>query len=156
MYNYNWDNPGHAEWSHLAGFFQADGCISVTRMVRGMKMPQLEMSISNYDVRILETALRVFGCGRVSHNMWFLSGNQQVAEALRCVRPYLIMKREQVDVALKIAERPHTHSGMSKEERQKEYAVRFELQEKLRALKLRTNWEPATEEDRADALWVRS
>jgi len=140
--------------SYLAGFIDGEGSISVglNRTNKGVRRWYLRLSVHQLDPRPLRLLAETFGGSVRKHGYearrtrqiyeWAVS-SKQAAVAISAIRPYLIVKADEADVALEFQEiiskapagrRPHL-TPLQEEERNSLYL-------KLRELKQRSYDEP--------------
>lgn len=121
--------------AYLAGLFDGEGSINIFKQTsrKDMKAPAyfLEISIGNTHRGVLQWILEHFG-GRLTHNAeqyternqrtwrWRASSNEAY-EILIVILPYLIVKKDQAQVAIEFRERQvtfnaHGHNPITAEE----------------------------------------
>lgn len=118
------DTITKTELAYAAGFFDGEGSIGIafTKNTNGKRYHRLMISIVQTDPRPLLWIKARFGgymgTGKM-HNLgrklaYTWQSNSQVAEDfLRTIRPYLIVKAEQADIALAFREtKRNTRAGM--------------------------------------------
>ena len=121
----------------LAGFFDGEGCITMNRIRRGGRVilfPRVVIAQSN--PAILSLIQRAVGRGEVYRKQkrkwkdpyeWVITGSEAV-EVMKCLLPFLRIKREQAEVFLKLpAGRRWRRVGLS--EQMLRERVWFELRE---------------------------
>lgn len=104
------------ELAWLAGIIDGEGCIDLSRRSRARAVGyHMRVSVSNTDVRLVARCQQITGLGRVAQlggetrrrmrdrwrpcYAWSVS-TRQAEDVLRLVLPYLVIKREQADLAL--------------------------------------------------------
>lgn len=104
-------------WSYLAGLFDGEGCIHIENYMHKSptvpypyKQYNLVLSIVNIDIRLMKYLIATFGGvyytdkrsnpNWASRMMWRPKGRQNKEEMILGILPYLIVKREQAEVAL--------------------------------------------------------
>ena len=111
------------EWARgwLAGLIDGEGTITVRYLKRrdGSRRYQPIIVISNKERRLLEKVQELIGHGRISsygkyhirrHPNWSqvyrleIKGSRIVLEILQSVYPYLVIKRKQAELVMKICE----------------------------------------------------
>ena len=106
------------EWAFLAGFIDGEGCIAVYENKGRSGYMQVSFSIraANCDPRIIEWLKDRFGGGttkrggaRAGSGRWreaytWYALNRRAATIMRAIRPYTVIKGEQIDLALKFRE----------------------------------------------------
>ena len=108
-----WANPSRL--AYIAGLFDGEGCVSISRKKSTGVNPSygLNVSVSNCHRGVLELLQRIYG-GYVKHYIetrpnqrnwftWQLSGGKMAASFLADIRPYSIIKAEEIDLALEFA-----------------------------------------------------
>jgi hypothetical protein len=96
---------------YMAGLFDGEGCVSVIlRRSKGHEYHQLDVRIAMTSEAVLQAVQRTFGGNisarekRLSHHkqswQWYCQG-QVALEVLRRIRPFLIEKRAQADLAMR-------------------------------------------------------
>lgn len=96
------------EWAYLAGFIDADGCISLTQNKRGEFRFQIVVSQSNKS--ILDYWQAKTGVGGVSIASGTLGawqwqiGKPECDEFLRALYPYLLLKKDEAAIAMRFRE----------------------------------------------------
>lgn len=96
-----------AAW--VAGFFDGEGTISVSRGGRGGKYQSVYVSIVNTHKESIETIYSWVGAGRFSERdmsgrpkhhkqqyLWKIAAQRDVVEFCKQILPYLIVKKEKV------------------------------------------------------------
>lgn len=103
--------------AYLAGLIDGEGCIVITKSVyerTPTPIYSLAVVVSSCDGDVLRYWAEKTGCGKVrtgalEHGnsrksyVWWVS-SRQAESLLRCVYPYLMLKREQADIAFKFTE----------------------------------------------------
>lgn len=132
--------------AYIAGLFDGEGCVFISRKKSSGVSPSfgLHVSVSNCHHGILELLKRTYG-GYVKHYVetrlnqrdwftWQLSGGRMAASFLTNIRPYSIIKAEEIDVALEFSLRitPKTTRLTSRE-----VAIREGYKTQLSVLKRR-------------------
>ena len=145
--------PTKVDWARLAAYIDGEGCIDIhthnqfrKHLNRVHTAHYIRINIANTDFRLPVWCRDMFG-GRVHlehrkhrHKKWrdvavWLVTSKRASEILRGVLPYLLLKREQADVALafqatvkRIGRGGHTEETMNH---------RLELQQEIKDLKRR-------------------
>lgn len=109
--------------AYLAGLFDGEGCVGYyPRHAKGVPYHSASLHLTSTDPRVISWLLGKVGCGKVSvknpkdHRKtsynWQLSNKTDIAEVLGAIRPYLIIKADQVDLLFSLwkAEEP-LHKG---------------------------------------------
>lgn len=128
--------------AYVAGIFDGEGCISIQRNKphAGGKSPcyALHVSVSNTDKRIINFLLELVGGGSCKHNNekrpnqrlcydWRVQARVAV-RFLKAIRPYLLLKAEQADLAIEFWSRIHYGSRrLSSEELDTRDSLRLRL-----------------------------
>jgi hypothetical protein len=98
-----------AEKGYLAGLFDGEGCVGYyTRLTKNIPYHSASLHICMTDKRAPEWVLKTVGCGRISVSQkpngnrtvysWQLCNKPQIQEVLNVIRPYLLVKADQVDL----------------------------------------------------------
>lgn len=132
--------------AYLAGLFDGEGCVFISRKKSTGVNPSygVSVSISNCHRGILELLRRAYG-GYVKHYnetrpnqrdwfTWQLSGGKMAASFLTAIRPYSIIKAEEIDLALEFALRVTPKTSRLTDQ---EVSVREGYKTQLSALKRR-------------------
>lgn len=104
--------PDNAIIQYLAGFFDGEGCIQIVR-TNEKKHPQydLRIMVANTHEGVLRRLVEAFGCGCISHRrqrahwrmcFFWVCSCRDAEHVLKLIAPYLIVKREQVRIALDV------------------------------------------------------
>ena|SRR5450755_2538267 len=119
------------DWAYLAALIDGEGCISANKQ----HAPKYHASVRvvNTDRRMLEWIVETFQIGIVTVNRrhrsptnwkwlykWWVGGTIKLPYVLEGVMPFLVIKKEQAEIALELTLRPNN-------KRQK--AIYLELQE---------------------------
>ena len=140
----------HVRLAYYGGLFDGEGSVFVSHQYRPSRMNKglcLVVSVAMTDTIALRALLKDFGgsistCGRMpkpTHHKqpykWTVKARLAVA-FLSSIRPYTLIKTDQIDVALMFQARINTvdfrgRGGLPMEE----YEARLELMRRLRALK---------------------
>lgn len=142
--------------SYVAGIVDADGCIVISktfpksRWKQGSKSPdyRLHVEVCNTNYALMELLVESFG-GSISHKPmtkgsfftrrehynWSVSANQAYL-CLKRIQPYLIVKRNQSDIAMEFWEK-RTHMAVGKSHRltETELALREGYYQAMKKLK---------------------
>jgi hypothetical protein len=101
--------------AYLAGLFDGEGCVMIAKKKTRGVSPSfgLNVSLSNTDGRVTQLLKQRFGGyvkyapdRRPNHRacyFWCLSGARMGAAFLQSIRPYTVIKSEQIDLALRFA-----------------------------------------------------
>lgn len=101
---------------YVAGFFDADGSASIDCNKSRNYLTSLRVTIANTNKRIIELRLAQFGgylevrewCNKKWKTSYFLRLHGLAAEDfIKLISPFVIVKRERVDLALKYIEIRH-------------------------------------------------
>jgi hypothetical protein len=123
--------------AYLAGLIDGEGTIRVGRFKAPGIRYQVQLLLVNTDVRMIEHAQRVTGLGIVYQSKADRTGaipanwnpvhrwqvvSRQAAEAIKLVRPYLVVKAELADLVLSMPTRskgrgPHDAAVLAEQER---------------------------------------
>lgn len=108
--------PTTTDLAYAAGMVDGEGCIHILYH-RGRGHHSINVIITNTDPRVAEWLLERFG-GRVHHprervDNWTVSA-RKAAAFLELVYPYLVIKKEQADLVLKLH---RDRKQLSKDER---------------------------------------
>jgi LAGLIDADG DNA endonuclease family protein len=104
-----------AAWA--AGLFDGEGCIMIVKQKSGKFFTHmLRLQIKMGHKETIERVAGLFGIGNIfltSDEKWndqwaWIAQGPQVADVLSKLRPYLVTKAREVDVALEFAELPKT------------------------------------------------
>lgn len=111
--------------AYAAGLFDGEGSVQIPfpKNTNGVRYHKLQVSVANTDPRPLLWLKERFG-GDVSHllripktgtkpGLRWACGNRIAAAFLEAVRPYLIIKAEQTDIALAFRETVRKPGGMT-------------------------------------------
>lgn len=104
-----WDKVSEMDWARLAAFLDGEGCITIGK-TKNSRAQYMKVFIANTDPRLMEWLRDTFGGtvngkkreNREKHKpcyVWTVC-SQMAWIVLLCVMPYLIIKREQAEVAL--------------------------------------------------------
>jgi len=110
LYKSLWHLPP-VELAYIAGLLDGEGCITIAAGFRNRNNPNwnpeyaLHVSVSNQFLPALEYLKSATGLGSIHHDRghnfkWQISC-QQAAEFLKYLRPHLIIKAKQADIAIK-------------------------------------------------------
>jgi hypothetical protein len=136
---------------YFAGLFDGEGCVTIdkTKIVGTLKTPsyRLTVQIAMIDRRPLDVMKRVYG-GGVYLSSWteltkaqgyrWCAVSRVAADFLRRIEPYLMVKPEEVEVALAFQEHVRrTPHGGKKQTAEASLKYREECRLKLQALKRR-------------------
>jgi len=131
---------------YVAGLFDGEGCVtSQMQWVKGKyeKYPRvhLRLSITNNSIRIMELLEEWFGGGSRKKQKnkdcyhWLVIGKKEMLRFLNYIKDFVIIKRDQVDLAIKFAETLRDENlgcvPLSKET----HDLRFFIHNRLRELK---------------------
>ena len=111
--------PTKEQWAYLAGLVDGEGCISI-QYGKGRRNPtySAKLVIAMTDYGMIEWLKNTFGCGSIwtayrskssarpnwkDIHYWQL-GSLAALDILRGVYPYLLLKREQAEAAIKLQE----------------------------------------------------
>jgi hypothetical protein len=121
--------------AYLAGFFDGEGCISITKGKNHLGNVQygLRVIVSNTNDYVLQMYKFSFG-GRIQKRKykkpewrdcfaWELSSTRAY-DFLKCVYPYLILKKAQADLAFDFQENQSTYDGSNRKLSDKELSIR--------------------------------
>ena len=109
----NMEDSSEVDDAYMAGFFDGEGCVTISRP-RSRKNYQLEVNVGNTSRDVLEWVQRNYG-GRLHdmqgsrparykpYSVWQVSG-VEATDFLRQVLPFLKVKREEAELAVKF---PH-------------------------------------------------
>ncbi|KKL64921.1 hypothetical protein LCGC14_2160140 [marine sediment metagenome] len=110
LYNSLWNLPP-VELAYIAGLLDGEGCITIVKGHHRRLHPNwspeyaLHISISNQFVPALEYLKSATGLGSIQRdrgkNFKWLISCQQAAEFLKVIKPHLLIKAKQADVAIK-------------------------------------------------------
>lgn len=127
---------------YFAGLFDGEGCISINKIVgekQGYKRPgfQLRLSITNTNKEVLEEVQKKFGGKLYTRNRknsrtyydWVVVSKQCI-EVLESLKPYLIIKKRQAEIALEFQKARKTNK--TDEEWLKDFS-NYEMIRKLNA-----------------------
>lgn len=104
----------HLTW--LAALVDGEGCIGV-RWDKASRTHVLRLRVSNSHRGLLEKIVERFGghASRSNDQMWeWYLLNANAEELIRLIRPHLVIKRAQADLAIRLRETYggyHAHSG---------------------------------------------
>lgn len=88
-----------------AGFFDGEGCILTTKPIKDKIGGDIRLSIGQVNSKPLKEFVKLFGGSIILEkrgiHKWQLSGFDAVFNALEQLKPYLILKDDEVAVALK-------------------------------------------------------
>lgn len=95
-------------WSYVAGFFDGEGCISSS--FSKSRLPRVGITITQKDPHILELISNFLGFGQVGldKKSWGdcgilrITGASDQRKFLQGILPYVIGKKSQVDLALRL------------------------------------------------------
>ena len=107
------------EKGYLAGLLDGEGCVGYyTRLTKGVPYHSASLHICMTDPRPAEWLMEQVGYGKVSFSFkpeghkpvysWQLCKQPQIKEVLIAIRPFLLVKGDQVDVLLKLWEHEET------------------------------------------------
>jgi hypothetical protein len=148
--NTNIRNATSEDKAYLAGLFDGEGSVNIFKQSRSYMAYSayfIEISIGNTHEGVLNWVLEKFG-GRVAHNSdhrtagsrkvwrWRASSNEAY-EILVAMLPYLIVKKEQAQLAIEFRERQVKFSGHSSTPLTQEENERREMQ-KVELIAMRT------------------
>ena len=91
------------EWAYLAGLIDGEGCITSRRNSKGSYYTR--MTISQKRVELLWWVHERFGGAVSVKGRTWHAGSRHSAWVLEGVLPYLVLKRDQAEVALALCER---------------------------------------------------
>lgn len=136
--------------AYLAGIIDGEGCITILRrkhVERGQRPRYaLEVVVINTDVRLIEWLQARFGgsvnrrkieCDRWADSFRWRSSNLHSEAILRRVRPFLIIKAAQADLALKFRETFGKHACRFRMPAAATYAERERLRQEIQFLNRR-------------------
>lgn len=101
------------DWARLAAFVDGEGHIGIVTGVRGKKGWAIKVTIANSDLRLMSWLKRTFGgcisLSRAQTAKWktgyqWISGSRHAFELLKGIRPFLLLKYDQADVAFALQE----------------------------------------------------
>lgn len=131
-----------AEIAYTAGLFDGEGTIGYYyKTSSGIHIPQL--AIYNTDIRVMRWIKDKFGVGGIYLNkfgknqgwQWQLNSRAQINAFLRMIRPYLIIKADQVDLLFSLWDAERGICGSGKRLSKATLALRVETEAKLKQLK---------------------
>ena len=104
-----------AEIGYLAGLFDGEGCVGYySRSTKGVPYHSASLHICMTDKRAPEWIMNTVGYGKISVSekpgnnrtvySWQLCNKPQIQEVLRMIRPYLVVKADQVDALMALWE----------------------------------------------------
>jgi len=105
--------------AYLAAIIDGCGYIHIRKYKTKVGSPRdvytLALSISHKDGRLMDWLVKVLGCGWSCEgdntHRWVLTG-RKVGDLLEKVRPFMVIKQEQADIAIDYAETIHTEPGV--------------------------------------------
>ena len=121
--------------AYLAGFFDGEGCISITKGKNHLGNIQysLRVIVSNTNDYVLQLYKFSFGerIQKRKHNKpewrdcyaWELSSNRAY-DFLKCVYPYLALKKPQADLAFEFQKNQSNYAGSNLKLNDKELSIR--------------------------------
>lgn len=96
-------NENKLAWA--AGFFDGEGCILTTKPIKNKVGGEIRLSIGQVNARPLKEFQKLFGGSIILEKRgvykWQLSGYEAVFSVLEQLEPYLILKDNEVAIALK-------------------------------------------------------
>ncbi len=112
-------NLTEAEKGYLAGLFDGEGCIGYyERCTKNVPYHSASLHICMTEKHAVEWIMKRVGYGKISFSeksgnrksvwSWQLCNKPQILEVLLFIRPYLLVKAEQVDVVLALWETEKT------------------------------------------------
>ena len=128
------------ELAYIAGLFDGEGCVAITRHFKkldGTKRPcemyTLRVQVTNVDPRVILPLREKFGGSlhitkhksakqRDTH-VW-ISTSRVALEFLKAIRPWLVAKAQQADIAIDFQESKFRHGGRGKTRVTREYRER--------------------------------
>jgi hypothetical protein len=140
--------------AYVAGFFDGEGCIQLVAAMRshrnGKSYPrfQLHVSVTQYDPEPLYLMKELFGgnvyqrksratkSGKMHHRFDWVATSQVAAQFLAHIRPYLITKAQEADIAIEFAATMGSNSGDTRNGIPQEVVRRrFELVEQIKEVR---------------------
>ena len=133
-----------ARWAYLAGFLDGDGCITITTKNQ-RRTYCIEVRYSQTNGPFLQHLRDLVGIGSVyqtskpkgNHSarfQWvFASGKAE--EFLRAIFPFLVLKKDQAEIALKLAELMRQQRAKSYRLTEEAIEKREKIRQELRQLK---------------------
>lgn len=110
LYNSLWNTPP-VELAYIAGLLDGEGCVTIVASHRKRHHPNwspeyaLHVAISNQFMPALEYLKTTTGLGSIhrgkGNNFTWNISSQRAAEVLKSLRPFLIIKAKQADIAIK-------------------------------------------------------
>jgi len=134
---------------YVAGFFDGEGCITTQmQWIQGKyeKYPRvcLQVTIANTDLNILKLIENWF-CGKIhkcstSGRMkrcyqWRITGKEAMMRFLNTIRPYVAVKKDQVELALEFCDTLRDENLGCVPLSKKTHAIRKRIHDELRRLK---------------------
>jgi hypothetical protein len=92
------------QWAYIAGIVDGEGCI--TKHNTQNSVHGYMLAVAQKDVRLLDWLTNTLGVGRRATrqasgvSVWNVTGQRAVHDTLVGIRPYLIVKGEQADIAI--------------------------------------------------------
>ncbi len=137
-----------------AGFVDGEGCITISTRVRSRNRRDygLSLYVGQVDPKPLLMLREMFGGSVVRKSrqkferrqmwMWRLTGRSAYA-ALLVIRPYLVVKADQADIAVEFQERMSSYVRVGRRVDDAETEARMAMLAALKAAKWRTFEDPA-------------
>ena len=123
------------EKSYLAGLFDGEGCVLIGyRKTGNPRFLSMYISITNQDPRPLKACFQEYGGGILTRSIrpdWpcyrWQTGSRKALRFLKDVLPWLIIKKEEAEVAIQFQEKKKKGHKRSEEEIQVELSLREKL-----------------------------
>jgi len=134
---------------YVAGFFDGEGCVySQLQWIQGKyeKYPRIsvQVTIAQTDLNILKLIEKWFGGKTKIHMLnrttktcyqWRVVGKIEVMRFLNTIRPYVVVKKEQVELALEFCDTLRDENLGCVPLSKKTHAIRKRIHDELRRLK---------------------
>lgn len=99
------------DWAYIAGIIDGEGCIDIYSpglLALGKKRFSPRIVVTQRDSRLTDYLIEATGVGELAPRAsgdfveyrWRVNKRDDIVNLLECVRPFLVMKRQQADILL--------------------------------------------------------
>lgn len=145
------ESIGHEDWIRLAAFIDGEGTIVISNgsaiyNKNGRVYLTLRVQISNTDIRLMQWLKSTFGgsissirpsTDRAKPAFIWTVGSMAAEAVVRGCRPFLLLKREQADIAISFRETFHRGRNQVNHLTEPEWEMREKLRLDLKELNFR-------------------